>query len=54
MLQSRLHELRQLRPQAPWSRTYNEHVGFMNDINFAGWLDNLVQGFKHVLNLSLD
>jgi hypothetical protein len=36
----------------PWSRTDNKHIGFMNYINFADWLDNLAPGFRHVLNLS--
>src|SRR5580692_4791970 len=35
-----------------WSRTDNKHVGFMNYINFADWLDNLVLGFRHVGYLS--
>jgi hypothetical protein len=34
------------------SRTDNQHIGFMNYINFANWLDNLSARYRHVLNLS--
>jgi hypothetical protein len=37
------------RRKSPWSGTDNKHIGFMNYINFADWLDNLVPGFRHLL-----
>src|SRR5208283_363387 len=38
------------RSQPAGSSSDYDHIGFMNYVNFANWLDNLMRRFRHVLN----